>query len=396
MTCYHPLKGFDVGVNEPTGKRHIVVVPFDVKYLYKEIGDAKEIFHRSYENCCWNYEKCFEDKRLCDPASCDNFVGSDSRLHFLFTRYVTIPCGRCIGCRIDNSRDWATRMMLERKYSLDSWFLTLTYSPEAETKEERDFKFIGHDGVEHCYRQFPNLNPFGEFTLNGEDYRNFNKRLLKKFSKRLPDNYRIRFFLCGEYGEENGRSHYHGIYFNLLLNKDVEYELKPYFFRNGVQYYRSLALEDIWGFGRVILGKVTYESCSYVSRYCTKKFFDDPASYDEKLKMPEFIQMSRNPGLGKKWFDENYESIYNSYIITVSGGRQLPVPKYFYRLLEEKDPVKFEEVRDRQRLLGRDFSLGSISRTDKDYLSYLEGVEHTFKHSPKNRVWLKRERIKDA
>lgn len=404
MTCYHPLRAFDVGVNESTGKKKIVVAPFEVKYLYQEKYGDKERFHRSYEFNCWNYEKCFEDRRLCDPATCDNFVTGDSQVYRFFNRSVPIPCGKCLGCRIDASRDWATRMMLEERDSIESWFITLTYSPRAETAAQyddlgnlvpQDFPFQRKNGEWDSLPIFPIVNEFGFLTLNKQDYVRFNKRLLKKYSKFLPDGKHIRFFLCGEYGEKYGRPHYHGIYFNLPLSSIVG-DVKPFFIRNGIQYYRSDSLEELWPFGNVTLGAVTYESCSYVARYCTKKYFDDPATYTDKAKLKEFIAMSRNPGLGREWFDKNFEQLYTTYIINFSHGRKATVPKYFLKLLQEKNPVRYEKVANDLQVLGRNTALGSIHKNDKSYLDYLSDLEYTFKHSPKSKAFLSRERILDA
>ena len=43
---------------------------------------------------------------------------------------VLIPCGKCIGCRLDNARSWADRMILELDHTKKSVFVTLTYADE--------------------------------------------------------------------------------------------------------------------------------------------------------------------------------------------------------------------------------------------------------------------------
>ena len=50
---------------------------------------------------------------------------------------VQVPCGCCIGCRLDYSRQWANRCYLESLGSKDTYFITLTYdkspySPQAK------------------------------------------------------------------------------------------------------------------------------------------------------------------------------------------------------------------------------------------------------------------------
>ena len=44
--------------------------------------------------------------------------------------WVEIPCGKCEGCRIARSRDWANRCMMELEYHDSAYFLTLTYDEE--------------------------------------------------------------------------------------------------------------------------------------------------------------------------------------------------------------------------------------------------------------------------
>lgn len=41
-----------------------------------------------------------------------------------------IPCGQCISCRLNKSRDWANRVMLEASEFKHNYFITLTYSDE--------------------------------------------------------------------------------------------------------------------------------------------------------------------------------------------------------------------------------------------------------------------------
>lgn len=38
-----------------------------------------------------------------------------------------VPCGRCVGCRLDYSREWADRCYLESLTKSPNWFITLTY-----------------------------------------------------------------------------------------------------------------------------------------------------------------------------------------------------------------------------------------------------------------------------
>lgn len=54
-------------------------------------------------------------------------VGSDE---LSCTSFYEIPCGKCIGCRSDQAREWSNRLIMEMKYHDSAYFITLTYSEE--------------------------------------------------------------------------------------------------------------------------------------------------------------------------------------------------------------------------------------------------------------------------
>ena len=94
---------------------------------------------------------------------------------------VNLPCGQCVGCRLERSRQWAMRCVHESQLYEKNCFITLTYN--------NDFIPPGN-------------------TLVVKHFQDFMKRLRKKYGDG------IRFFHCGEYGEKTGRPHYHAILFN--------------------------------------------------------------------------------------------------------------------------------------------------------------------------------------
>ena len=59
---------------------------------------------------------------------------------------IKLPCGRCIGCRLERSRQWAVRCVHESMYHKENMFLTLTFDdahldPEGSLRK-RDFVFF--------------------------------------------------------------------------------------------------------------------------------------------------------------------------------------------------------------------------------------------------------------
>ena len=165
---------------------------------------------------------------------------------------VRVPCGQCHGCRLERSRQWALRCVHEAQLHDQSSFITLTYDdehlPEGATLVKRDFQL-------------------------------FMKRLRKALHP-----IKIRYFMCGEYGENAfqgtfsqdkrrratqekhlqqykisalGRPHYHAIIFGYDF-PDREY-LET---RNGNHLFYSPMLEQIWDKGFNTIGNVTFESAA--------------------------------------------------------------------------------------------------------------------------------------
>lgn len=206
---------------------------------------------------------------------------------------ISVPCGKCIGCKLEHSRQWAVRCMHEKRLHQDSSFLTLTYSPR-------------------------NLPPGG--TLVKRDLQLFMKRLRKQFGTG------VRFFACGEYGEKSLRPHYHV----LLLNKDFA---DKRLLSTGSEYnlYASKLLSQLWTQGSHAIGDVNFESAAYVARYCTKKITGPKAASHYGGREPEFLVMSRRPGIGTGYFQKYSEEMYTHDNVIVNG-----VPSSLPRFYDNK------------------------------------------------------------
>lgn len=177
--------------------------------------------------------------------------------------HYIVPCGQCIACRLNKVRDWTIRLMHEKRYHDKAVFLTLTYNDE-------------------------NLPENGTLVKkHAQDY-------LKRLRKALGDT-KIRYFLCGEYGEKFSRPHYHLLVYGIDKNNPI-FRGKKYDSKSKGYY---LPNECIWKNGIVYIGDVTYQSTRYVASYINKKYLGKSAKiYKEKGVIPEFTLMSRKPGIG--------------------------------------------------------------------------------------------------
>lgn len=223
---------------------------------------------------------------------------------------VQVPCGQCTGCRLEHSRQWAVRCMHELKShppGTGSAMINLTYDNS-------------------------HLPPW--YNLSMRDYQLFLKKLRKEFGSGL------RFFGCGEYGDKNGRPHYHIITFNYRPSDLVVAKRLPDY-----NYYTSNSLETLWGNGAVIVGDVSFDSCAYVARYCLKKI-SGPKSDDNYalrtsdaatvIRRKEFVTMSRRPGLAFNYYQKYREEILTHDNI-IMNGHEVSVPRYYDKLTENSD-----------------------------------------------------------
>lgn len=259
---------------------------------------------------------------------------------------LQVPCRNCLGCRVDRSQAWATRLMHEAKYHEKKCFLTLTYSdlyvPENGSLEkdvqQKFFKKL------RARLEYDFLREIGDYAPRSKS------EVLKIFRRNNP----IRYFWCGEYGDLNGRPHYHAI----LYGVDFPDRRKHSKNSRGEQLWVSDTLEDLWGLGHCQIGDVTHESCAYVARYVMKKVTGDLAEEHYQRVTPngeiyhiepEFIRMSLKPAIGKVHY-ENFKTDFYPRDYAVVRGRQVPVPKYYDRLLEAENPQLLEEVKDARKL----------------------------------------------
>ncbi len=239
---------------------------------------------------------------------------------------MRLPCGQCRGCRLERSRQWAMRCVHEASLYDENCFITLTYSDE----------FLPSNG-----------------SLNVKHFQDFMKRLRAKVPER-----RIRYFHCGEYGDDWRRPHYHALLFNFDFADKLLFEVD-----SGVRLYTSALLEKCWGFGFGTVGAVTFESAAYTARYIMKKrasgSVDDAMHYlscDEITGelvelLPEYATMSRRPGIGREWYERFRSDVFPSDEV-VLRGRSMKPPRFYGCLYEGEEPEDYARIMSARRRAG--------------------------------------------
>lgn len=266
----------------------------------------------------------------------------------VITDYIDVPCGKCVECRLARAKEWSNRCLMELPYHKFNQFVTLTYDDE-------HIPFVNYEGV-----AYP--------TLVKRDVQLFLKRLRKNTGQKF------RYFGSGEYGSTSGRPHYHLILFGLQLN-----DLEPFGSRNGNKYYISETIMKAWHFkGHCIIGQVNEKSVSYVARYTMKKMGDtNEKQLIEKGIQPTYAMMSRNPGIGRQYYDDMVkdgkirEAIATGRIpVELSdGGIVISPPRYFKNLYNSVDSGFIDAVRSHSIAVSR---MKPIVRTDLEEDEYNE------------------------
>jgi len=252
--------------------------------------------------------------------------------------WILLPCNSCMGCRLERSRQWAVRMMHESKQYDQNCFITLTYSNEAVPQD---------------------------FSVDLRHWQLFMKRLRKSLPQRL------RFFACGEYGDENLRPHYHAIIFNHDFN---DKQLHSYNQQKD-PIYTSTLLSNLWQQGHTTTQDVTFKSAAYVARYCTKKINGalapdhysrvspvDGNTYNVK---PEFAVMSRRPGIGTGYVEQFKSDFYPCGYLVVNGVKQSPPHFYISKLSEEEQETlkrqrKHRSIYDKENTMERKMARSAV------------------------------------
>lgn len=246
---------------------------------------------------------------------------------------LKLPCGKCLGCYKVRINSWANRCVHEASLHEKNCFITLTFNDDY-------------------------LKP----SLDKKDFTLFIKRL-----RRRVKPLKVRYFHCGEYGENYFRPHHHALLFGVDFPDKVVHSRK-----NGVVLYRSDFLESLWPFGFSSIGEVNYATASYIASYINKKVDSNASSFDlsdsDKVDLSafdplqsEYVSMSLKPAIGHNWIEKYKDDVYpRDYLVTSKGFKNKP-PRAYDKYLQRVNPELYDKVK-RNRV---EFSaLNSIDNTD--------------------------------
>ncbi len=250
----------------------------------------------------------------------------------VFGAEIELPCGSCEGCRSVRIKNWAIRGYHESLTNtrltsygpvINGCFVTLTYDED---------------------------NVPSDYSLRLADWKSFCKKLRRDVGK-------FRFLACGEYGPKGQRPHFHACIYGIDFHEDREICATSTAKKDSVEW-TSNTLSRTWKRGFCTLGPLSFATASYTAGYVMKKLsgaqhLQTNAIYgaDSRpilLRKQEFNVMSKNPGLGAKWFEKYWSDVYPEDCVHIEGKTYRP-PSYYDELLLRRDPALHHQVLTKRR-----------------------------------------------
>ena len=262
---------------------------------------------------------------------------------------MSVACGQCMFCRLEKSRETALRCVHESRMFSDNCFITLTFSDEK-------------------MKELCPLTP-GGYSLVRKHAQDFMKRLREKFArgfeyvlrdgkKRFYQSKNVRAYGCGEYGDNNGRPHYHMCLFGHGFYDGRKPAGKS---GSGAVFFDSELLSRLWGHGIVSVQDLTNETASYCARYIMKKQMGDSAKEYYGDRVPEYNAMSLKPGIGAAWFDQFRRDVFPHDFVIQRGVKRRP-PKFYDRILKRSKAAILDDIEYRREQKGK---LSAADNTDE-------------------------------
>jgi len=233
-------------------------------------------------------------------------------------RQVSLPCGQCVGCRLERSRQWAMRCMHEAQLHQNNCFITLTYNDE-------------------------------HYPDNGSLAKDHFQKFLKRFRRAIAPA-KIRYYMAGEYGSNFGRPHFHACIFGYDFHDKKLHQRTA----SGSLIYTSEELGKLWTYGYSSVGDVTFESAAYVARYIMQKqtgkdvdknhyTYCDLKTGELVKLLPEYNNMSLKPGIGADWYKKYKNDVYPHDYVELRGQKIKP-PKFYDKLFAKENPYEYDQI----------------------------------------------------
>lgn len=281
------------------------------------------------------------------------------------TRQINLPCGQCIGCRLQRANEWATRCMHEAQLHTENAFATLTYEKlNTPSLSHRDWQLF----AKRLRKALTSKRHANNIAISESLYYRRTRDQLeskteptkgnpplqwageRKAGEKFSPTPQFKFYMAGEYGTRTKRPHFHACLFGINFT-DRKHHITT---AAGKRLYTSETLNEIWGHGFTTIGDVEYESAAYIARYICAKitgpnsemFYQhvDAETGEITQLTPEYNKMSLAEGIGKKWLEQYKTDVYpHGQVFT--RGKPNRAPRYYDKIYKNESPEDYAEMK---------------------------------------------------
>lgn len=281
--------------------------------------------------------------------------------HLGLPPHTKLACGRCIGCKLQRSNEWATRCSHEASLHTYNSFLTLTIDDNhlrTQSLNHRIYQLF-MKRVRNALGRIRYANAIA-ISESLYQYEVANSRSATSLANPretcmgfhpIP---RLKYYMAGEYGSRTRRPHFHACLFGISFNDKKYYATG----KGGARIYTSDTLQKLWGQGFSTVGEVTYESAAYIARYIMdKKTGQDASNYYQHINWetgeitdlkPEYNKMSLKTAIGKEWLEKYTTDVYPDGNV-ITRGKKNKAPKYYDKIWKKKEPNKFADMKRKRK-----------------------------------------------
>ena len=276
---------------------------------------------------------------------------------YLSNYHMYVPCGKCYECQNVKRAEWAFRAKEELRDRPNAYFVTLTYNdknlPSLVIDDDHEINVVWKPHTSEFIKSWQkylaenygiwNYKYYTKTLANGATYSN----RVKKYSYKPL----MRYYISAEYGSNNHRPHYHGLFF---LPNGVDIQIDKF----------TALCRELWSYGNVDVQRVTRANINYVQKHQVKV---DAGNLLQQIYAPIYSTMSRyNGGIGVSYLNKIKDAQLtmgrSNRLKVVNGSYKMPLPNFYMnKLFDKHTDDEFVEIATKQNQL-------HYSR----YLNYLE------------------------
>nr|WEW54496.1 MAG: replication initiation protein [Microvirus Sku218] len=221
---------------------------------------------------------------------------------------IILPCGKCDLCREMKKANYKNKVQAQLKVNRYSYLITLTLDNKTQlsllNSKEREYCLANQERVN--YSQFTTLSKIAIDNI----IRNWKLKINRHYGYKVSTHY----FLCGEYGSNTHRAHYHVL---LMLDVPLPNLVKQTVMGN--HYKSSIIDSKQYGIYDIQPTNNNLASCSYISKYLSKSSSNDKLNYNRFEERQIRYMLSNNKDVNYYKLYPNKEALVRDLLLYILG-----------------------------------------------------------------------------